>query len=455
MAVSKKIVCLGGGSLYFLRAIPDLLIARDLAGTELVLYDIDAEKVERLAAASRRLAQDAGTDFQVRATTDLADAVDGADFAISSIGGSGAEITPNVYQSYYHAADVRIPAKYGIHQVIGDTCGPAAMMMALRSIPPYMQICREMEKRCPNAILLNHSNPMAVLCKAMHKYTNLTVMGICHGVQEGIVYAASILEVAPEELECRWIGTNHYYWFTRVVHKGKDLYPELKARMARREPPPGRILSAQLSDIYGYHIVYPEDDHIIEFYPFLSQVAGQDDLPYGLAERAKEHGYDASTPMPSAGPAPPEVRAQFFNDYQKLLDNNELPEQQDNSVTGEGIGALVSAIVTGRRHVCILNMANQGAIPNLPLTAEVEVEALTDSCGARPICMGEAPLVLKGMLEKRFVWQELVADAAVLGDRQLALQALMLDEMAILPEQAEAMLDELLAASKDLLPQFA
>ena len=455
MSASKKIVCLGAGSLYFRRAMPDLLVSEDLAGSEIVLYDIDEEKSERMADMGRRLAAEAGTDCTVRATGDLADAVDGADFALSYIGGSGAEVTPNVYGSYYHAADVRIPARYGIQQVIGDTCGPAAMMMALRSVPAYIAICREMEKRCPEVILLNHSNPMAVLCRAMVKYTDLTVIGICHGVQGGIGYAAEILEVPPHELECTWIGTNHYYWFTRVAHRGKDLYPELKARTAEREPPEGRVLSAELSGIYGYHIVYPQDDHIIEFYPFLAQFEGQDELPYGLPEKARSHGYDASTPMPSAQPPSAEVRAAFLEKYRGMLEETKLPARQDNTVTGEGIGAMISAMTTGRRQVCIVNIPNEGAIPNLPPTALVEVEGVTDSRGVRAIQMGECPLVLKGMLEKRFVWQELVADAAVKGDRNLALQALLVDEMAILPKQAEAMLDELLAASKDLLPQFA
>jgi len=452
----KKIVCLGGGSLYFRRALPDLLVSQDLAGSEIVLYDIDGEKVELMAEVGRRLAEEAGTGFRVRHTTDLADAVDGADFAISSIGGSGAEVTANVYGSYYHAADVRIPAKYGIQQVIGDTCGPAGMMMALRSIPAYMQICAEMEKRCPDVILFNHSNPMAVLCRAMRKYTNINVIGICHGVQGGIRYAAEILEVPAEELECVWVGTNHYYWFTRLRHRGRDVYPELMRRMSEREPPQGRTLSARLSRIYGYHIVYPQDDHIIEFYPFLTQVqGGQADLPYGLAEQAKAHGYDAEQPMPSPPPASPEVRAAFFRRYREILDETTLPAKQSSPVTGEGIGSLLSAIAKGRRQVFIVNVANRGSIPNLPPTAEVEVEGVTDSLGVRPLHMGEAPLHLKGILEKRFVWHELVADAAVKGDRNLVLQALLIDEMAIIPEKAEAMLDELLEASRDLLPQFS
>lgn len=455
MAVAKKITCLGAGSFYFLRAIPDLLLSPELAGSELVLYDIDAEKAERMAAMGRRLAPRAGTGFRVRAATELADAVDGADFALSSIGGSGAEVTANVYGSSYHAADIAIPAKYGIPQIVGDTCGPAGMMMGLRSVPAYLAICREMERRCPNVVVLNHSNPMAVLCRALHKYTNLTVIGICHGVQHGIAVAAEALGVPAEELDCLWVGTNHYYWFTRVVHRGKDVYPELKARLAAREAPQGRRLSSQLSQIYGFQIVYPEDDHIIEFYPFLAQASGGPEaLPYGLDEAAKAFAAQAAPPDATAQSSPEAVRATFLRRYQELLDAGELPECQDNSITGEGIGSLVSAIATGRRQVCIANVANNGAIPNLPTTAEVEIEAVTDSCGVRGVHMGECPLVLKGILEKRFVWQELVADAAVKGDRNLALQALLIDEMAIWPDQAEAMLDELLAASKPLLPQF-
>ena len=452
---AKKIVCLGAGSLYFKRAVSDLVMSEALRGSEIVLYDLVHEKAERMAGMGERLAEEAGTGFQVRAAADLADAVDGADYALSSIGGSGAGINQRVYMSYYHNADIQISAKYGIQQIIADTGGPGGMMMAFRSIPAYLDMCREMEKRCPKVILFNHSNPMAVLCRAMHKYSDINVIGVCHGVQGGIKEIAKILDMQPEELDCLWIGTNHYYWLTRVAHLGKDLYPELKRRIAERETPERGRLTGKLSDIYGYRVLYTPDDHAIEFYPFLAQVKdGVDGLPYGLAEEARERFPKTDVKTPSEEPPSPEVRAQFFEEYQKLLDATKLPADLSDPLLGEGIAAIIGAIATGTRRVCIANIANQGCIPNLPATAEVEVEAVTDSCGMRGIQMGEAPLHLKGLLEKRFVWQEFVADAAVKGDRNLALQALMLDEMAILPDKAEAMLEELLNASRDLLPRF-
>ena len=451
---NKKIVCLGSGSLYFKRAIADLLVSDDLSGSELVLFDIDQEKSAIMAAMGERLARVAGTGCSVRSAATLADAVDGADYALSSIGGSGAGITPRVYMSYYHNADIRIAARYGIQQIIADTCGPGAMMMAFRSVPAYMAICREMEKRCPGAILFNHSNPMAVLCRAMHKYTGLNVVGVCHGVQAGIKQAATVLELPPGALDCLWIGTNHYYWLTRVAHLGRDLYPELRRRLAVAAVPERERLSARLSDIYGFRILYAPDDHIVEFYPFLAQVkGGVDGLPENLAREAREHFPTGETPPPGTAPST-QTREAFFGEYRELVEQTSLPERQSDPLTGEGIAAVIGAIATGRRQVCIANIPNRGCIPNLPSTAEVEVEAVTDSCGVRGLHMGEAPLHLRGILEKRFVWHELVADAAVKGERNLALQALMVDEMAILPDRAEAMLDELLEASRDLLPQF-
>jgi alpha-galactosidase len=293
---------------------------------------------------------------------------------------------------------------------------------------------------------------MAVLMRAMHKYTSINAIGVCHGVQGGTEQTAQFLGVDPADLQCTWIGTNHYYWFTRVLHKGKDIYPELLKKVRTQPAPKGNVMAYQLSAIHNHVIVYAQDDHVIEFYPFLTQVpGGQKDLPYDLLEPALKHDFDESKPAskPSAADRPA-----FFKRYRELINRAQIPKTARKVHFGEEIGSTLAAIATGRRRVFIANIANNGAIPNLPATAEVEVESLTDWRGVRAVSMGDAPLALKGMLEKRFVWQELVADAGATGDRNLALQALMLDEMAIWPEKTSAMLDEMLLASRKLLPQF-
>jgi len=452
---SQKIVCLGGGSGYFIGAIGDIVVTKGLAGSEITLYDIDMEKAELMAQFGTRLAKESGLGMTVRASKTLADAVDGADFAISSIGGAGASVG-GVYTTSTHIQDMLIPAKYGIYQVVGDTGGPAGMMMGLRSIPIYIDICREMEKRSPGAILLNHSNPMAVLCRAMAKYTTINVIGICHGVQGGIMRIAKILGVDPHELDCVWIGTNHYHWFTCIRHKGKDVYPEVRRRLQGRKDPKGELMTQKLSGIYGHEIVYPPDDHAFEFYPFNSRLSDVEDVPYGFGEELKAE-YARLERMATVKPSKAEGKALREKQLKELADRLQgvkLPHEPSDPLTGEGLGSLMEAITLGRRQVQIVNIANDGAVPNLPNYANLEMEAVTDSCGVRGIHIGDAPMSLKGILEKRIAWQELVVDAGMKGDRNLALQALLLDEMAILPEKAEKMLSELLDASKGMLPQF-
>ncbi len=455
---NKKIVCLGGGSGYFIRALGDIAVTEGLAGSEITLYDIDMEKAEIMAQHGTRLAKESGLGMTVRASKTLADAVDGADFAVSSIGGAGASIG-GVQGTSAHIQDMLIPARYGVFQVVGDTGGPAGMMMGLRSVPIYINICREMEKRCPKVVFLNHSNPMAVLCRAMTKYTDIEqIIGVCHGVQGGIRRIADILGVDPHELDCVWIGTNHYHWFTRIRYQGKDVYPEVKQKLATRENPSlgGEMMTQKLSQIYGHTIVYPPDDHAVEFYPFTARLSNVEDVPYGFAEELKEK-YAHLEKMASVQLSEAEEKVQREDQLKTFADGLQsikLPEKPSDPLTGEGLGSLMEAIALGRRQVQIVNIANNGAVPNLPDYANLEMEAVTDSCGVRGIYIGEAPMSLKGIMEKRIAWQELVVDAAVKGDKNLVLQALLLDEMAILPEKAEKMLSELLAASKELLPQF-
>jgi len=453
---SKKIVCLGAGSRYFTRALADIAVTEGVSGSEITLYDIDMEKAEIMAQHGARLADESGTGLRVRASKTLADAVDGADFAVSSIGGAGKSVG-GVSGTAMHTADMLIPARYSIFQIVGDTGGPAGMMMGLRSIPIYLNICREMEKRCPEIIFLQHSNPMAVLCRAMTKHTGIKqVIGVCHGVQGGITKIASILGVSPHELDCVWIGTNHYHWFTRIRHKGKDVYPKVKRMLAEREHPAGELMTQKLSEIYGYQITYPPDDHAFEFYPFLARLPNAEGAPYGFGEELKER-YARLEEMvfPEMSEAEEQARRETqLREFAEELGRLPLPEKPSDQLTGEGLGSLIEAISLGRRQVHVANIPNKGVIPNLPDYAIVEIEAVTDSCGVRGIYIGEAPLSLKGILEKRIAWQELVVEAGVKGDKNLAHQALLLDEMAILPEKAEEMLSELLAASKEMLPQF-
>lgn len=455
-----KIACLGGGGWYFTRPISDFAVCKDIRGSEIVLYDIDRDRAGLMAKMGRRLSRQAGARLRFKNATTLVEAIDGSDFVLTSIGGTGASGAGGYRESPVHLGDQLICTRHGVPQIIGDTCGPAAMMAAFRSIPIYLNICRKLERHAPQAVMLNHANPMAVLCRAMNKYTSVKcVIGICHGVQGGIVHAASILNIPPQELETVWIGTNHYYWFIRMLHRGVNVMPELWRRVQEQAPAPGRQMSTDLSHVYGHWIVYPEDNHVIEFYPYLAQVKDPCDLPFGLSKfgdgKRMNLLYSGEETLADLRRRDRAVsRKDMLKEYARNLSKVKLQENVKEPMMGEATGRLIADIAVGRRNVHICNVPNRGAVSNLPPDAVLEVEVVTDSTGVRPVWMGEAPIALEALLRKRIAWQELVVDAAVKGDKKLALQAMQVDENAVPPRTSEKMFGKLMANSRDMLPTF-
>jgi alpha-galactosidase len=455
-----KIACLGAGGRYFTRPIGDIALCPDLHGADIALYDIDRDRADLMAGAARRFSGEAGARLNVSVASGLAEAVEGADFVLASIGGAGSPGAHGYYHSPVHVNDCILCARHGVFQIIGDTAGPAAMAAAFRSVSIYLGICREIERRAPRAILLNHANPMAVLCRAMVKHSAVRgVIGICHGVQGGIQHAAEMLGADPADLDAVWIGTNHYYWFLRLDLRGRDMLPELLRIAGQKPPPPGRRMCYDLSRLYGHWIVYPDDSHVVEFYPFLSQVASAERLPYDMA--ASHHGREMmpyflgqKTIEDLRREDQATSRQEMLREYSRELGQVKLPASATHPLLGEGTARLMADISRGRRSVHILNVPNQGAVPNLPAEAVLEVECVSDSRGVRPVCMGQAPPALEALLRRRIAWQEAVAEAAVRGDRRLALEAMMLDEGALPPDRATALLEDLLANSKGMLPQF-
>jgi alpha-galactosidase len=218
-------------------------------------------------------------------------------------------------------------------------------------------------------------------------------------------------------------------------------------------------MSAALSRIYGHWIVYPEDDHIIEFYPYLTQGVDPLNLPFGMSEghfgkrmKSLYGGEESIEEIRKRDRATP--RKEMLAQYAARLKRARLPARNEDPLSGEGVARLIANIATGRREVHICNVPNRGAVPNLPPEAVLEVEAVSDSMGVRPLYAGDAPRALRALLENRLAWQELVADAAATGDRGLVLQAMLVDEQALPPRRTERMLRDLMANSAGLLPTF-
>ena len=165
-----------------------------------------------------------------------------------------------------------------------------------------MNICREIERSAPNAIMLNHANPMAVLCHTMNKYSDVkSVIGICHGVQGGVKLASEVLGVNYNDLEVSWIGTNHYYWVTKMLHKGNNILPEFWNKVNTMQKNKKWAMCDELSHIFEHWILYPEDDHIIEFFPFASSIKDPTNFPYGMSQygfgKKMKHYIQAKQPL--------------------------------------------------------------------------------------------------------------------------------------------------------------
>ena len=240
--VKRKIVLLGAGSRYFEIVLGELAVTRDLEGCSVVLYDVDEKRMRLMRRIGKRTFEKARAALKLSCTTDLARALDGADFAISSIGvhGPGAR---------YHKSDSDVSARFGIIHTTGDTVGPSGVSQGLRIIPIYVGIARAMKKHCPGVILLNHSNPMAPICRAVVKYTGINVVGYCHNIANELKWYGKVLGVDPSELEPTVAGPNHMSWLLGLRHHGRDVYPELKERILREEPESPHIFVREMLSV--------------------------------------------------------------------------------------------------------------------------------------------------------------------------------------------------------------
>jgi len=430
--MSKRIVGIGGGSGFFVSVLKEMAMTEELAGCEFVLYDIDADAVRLMENLGRRVFEKTGADIKLRSTTNRDEALEWCDYVVSSIGAMG----PNMEA---HDADMKIAARHGIVQTTGDTVGPGGLSIALRIIPGYVELGREIAKRSPDCVFLNHSNPMGAICRSLIKHAGLKrVVGLCHGVQGTERYLAEVLDVPRDELHVVCAGLNHMLWVQAIRHKGRDMMPALREKMAGHKEDDGHRFAWKMFDVYG-HFPVNNDRHIIEFYPYLRQCSKPEDLPYNLEFRSE---------MLVKSRKSRQERDEKITRQGRGEEEVELPKE----VSPENIGALIGAMITGRRDVRILNLQNEGCIPNMPDFANVELQGATEDGGVRGLCMGPLPDNVVGSQIARAYQTELVVDAAVKGDRSLALQALCQDPLILSIEDAESLLDDLLQAQKDYLP---
>lgn len=421
----KRIVIAGAGSHFTPGLLTDLVSAEGLRGSTVVLLDPWPEGVSVMAGLARRLVAEREAELRVEQTVSRREALEGADFVISTIRVGGLKA---------HSLDIAIPLRHGVYQSVGDTVGPGGIFAGLRHIPATLEICRDMEDLCPGAWLINFTNPMSAVCMAVTRETGVRTVGLCHGIYGTKRFLAGYLGAPPEQLTATAGGINHLTWIVDLRLNGFDAYPILRETLAKKGPG-GQPISFLLCKLYGLY-PSPGDRHVAEFFPwFLTKESGGGSA-YGLElrdigalEKEREESWRRLSAQAS-GQAPLTPRP-----------------------SGEVAIPIIDSIANHKPGVYVVNIRGNGCIPSLPADAVVEVPAHVDAGGVHGLNVS-LPRSVSAILTRHVHEQEMVAEAGAKGDRELVLQALLIDPLIRGVEQAQSMMEEMIAADAEHLAQF-
>jgi alpha-galactosidase len=439
----SKIVIIGAGSVVFSRGlIADILMTNELSGSTLALCDIDSEGLELTTRLARRIITESEADIMIESSTDRMDVLPGADYVIQTIAIGGMSAWEK---------DLNIPMKYGIVQPVGDSVGPGGISRALRLLPMVVDICHDMEDVCPTALMINYSNPNTCVCSAIHQYSNIRVVGLCRGLYGTQKELADYLDVPIEDTSVLATGINHFNWILDFVVQGQDGLAMLRDRFEIDGVPDNMRISASLFKIFGAFPA-PGDRHVAEFVPYFLNQEADYGRKFGLS-LMKAYGQDPD----------------HWNEIRKHLDGY-MPVDRYLKRSGEMAISLITAIENSgfairatntndpyfklARYFDAVNIPNYGLVTNLPEGAILEIPATVTHSGIRGVFIGDIPHGIATMISQRLYQQNLIVEAAINGDRQLAGQAMLLDPLVPSLEIAEAMLDELLEAHEENLPRF-
>ncbi|GCE14675.1 alpha-galactosidase [Tengunoibacter tsumagoiensis] len=431
-----KITFLGAGSAVFARQlITDVLHIDGLEEGTFALVDIDAPRLETAHQIAELLVQRSGKKWQVQSSVERRDVLAGSDFLVNTIEVAG---MANVRHDY------DIPLKYGVDQCIGDTIGPGGIFKALRTGPAWLDILRDAEELCPNAWVLNYTNPMSILTLTALTATKMRTVGLCHSVQGSSKQLSQYLDVPYEELEWNCAGINHNAWFTVLRHKGEDMYPRLRERMKLSEVYEKDPVRLEMMLYFGAFVT-ESSGHFSEYVPYFRK---RPDLieKYCRKGYLGESGFYATTW--------PEWRVKS---QQTILDMIEGRTEIPFSRSHEYGSDIIEAVTQHRPTVIYGNVRNTGLIDNLP-DGCVEVACLVDRNGVQPTHFGPLPEQLAGLNRSHMTVHTLMRDAIVNKDKEAARYALMMDPLTAAvcsPAEIHALFDEMWETEREYLQPFA
>lgn len=436
-----KIAFIGAGSLGFTgELVRDILTFPLLRDSEIALMDINAERLDFAKTSVSKLIAAGNYPATVTATMDRAEALMGADVVLTTILAGSTDVW---------RYDIEIPKKYGVDINVGDTRGPSGIFRFLRTLPPMMEIVRDMEKYCPNAVLLNYTNPMAMLCAALQRQTFIQVTGLCHSVQGTAMMLADWIGAPYEEIDYLCAGINHQAWYLEYKWKGQDAYPLIhKAITERPEIYNEEIVRNEMYLALGKYVT-ESSGHNSEYNAWFRKRPD-------LIEKYCTHG---------TGWNPGEY-AYILKEYQntEATWKEIVKEQLAKPLTAEDLergqeyaAFIINALKGGEPFKFNGNVRNTELITNLPQGACVEVPVLVDRAGFHPMHVGALPPECALLTTLSSGIEELAIQGALTGDPVAIYRAIAHDPltMAVLSlAEIREMTNEMFAQNKEFLPQF-
>jgi alpha-galactosidase len=462
MTLPTKIVVIGAGSASFgENTLSAILRSVKLRGSCLTLVDKNSQSLDTIFRLAKRLNVEWEADFSIEAYNHHKEALRGAEFVVSAI-----EVGP---REKLWKSDYEIPLKHGVRQPYGENGGPGGFAHAARNLTPVMEIVHEMERGCPNAWFINFTNPMTRICDAINRHSRIQVVGLCHQIFVGYAFVGLVLAKelgisVPEGLEGMHAdfiqhalreqiiqqaiprvdilaaGLNHFTWMLALRNRqtGEDLYPLFRERFAVFDPA-FEPLTREIFEAFGLFPV-PGDTHLSEYLPWMSDTNSK---PW---EKYRIRLYDWET---WAG----------FRDFS--LDR--LKDMAEGHMTIEGLldtdseGALElieNNAGAGLHYHLAANRPNSGQIPNLPDGAIVETPVQVNNAGIHPIQVAPLPDAIAELCRREITVGQLGVDAALEGNREKALQCLLLSPFITDIEIAKNILTDYLMTYRQYLPQF-
>ncbi len=438
-----RIAFIGAGSFGFTRTlVKDILTFPILRDSTIVLMDIHKERLSYITKAVNKIVAAGNYPAKVEATMDRATALKGADAVICTI------LSGEVDVWRY---DIEIPKKYGVDTNVGDTRGPSGIFRALRTIPVMLSICKDIERYCPNAIFLNYTNPMAMLCHAMQKTSKVTVSGLCHSVQGTAEMLAKWAGVPPQELDFVCAGINHQAWYLELKHKHKDIYPKLKKVVRENKKIYNEEQVRNEMFIHLGYYVTESSGHNSEYNPWFRK---RPDLikkycTTGTGWNPGEYAYILK------GYSARNKNRAWQKDIEAWLAK---PNSEINIKRGhEYAASIINAWLGGELFKFNGNVPNKGLITNLPYDACVEVPVVATRNKLDSVFVGDLPPQLAALNNLSVAIENMAVDASLTGNAEMVYHAIAYDPLtsAVLSlAEIRKMVQEMLYKNKAYLPQF-